>query len=391
MGKKIDVVTLHNTNPGHSKEYCLWIEEVSPGQYKLFSHYGRIGATPQYTIKTPDPVSLSKCQTLWNQIYNEKSNKGYVKVASSNVAFDAPFSDPVDNFMYNQGKAKAEDKGPALMHLVSADEEDMSNCMTDPSFGAQEKKNGRRLILETGKGTVRGWSKLGKPAAIPANFKIQLKHVDNYLIDGEIVGEKFFAFDMLRFQGADITAKPFSERYSKLKFTLLKDDDATRYHNITVVPLVYSKKEKAALFKELKQGNREGIVFKDLGAKYTLGKGHQVAYKYKFYAEGSFHVVKWNQKNSVEIVAYDGSHQISVGNVTVPEKYKKQIAKDDIIRVRYLYATSGNQLYQPNLDPDDDGYVTVGDMEPMDCLLSQLKYEGQGGEPPPTIQRNLII
>jgi hypothetical protein len=67
---------------------------------------------------------------------------------------------------------------------------------------------------------------------------------------------------------------------------------------------------------------------------------------------------------------------IPIGNVTVPNKYADQIAEGGVVQVRYLYATPGRQLYQPTLDPSS-GSIRRDDKKPAECLLSQLKYEGQ--------------
>lgn len=67
---------------------------------------------------------------------------------------------------------------------------------------------------------------------------------------------------------------------------------------------------------------------------------------------------------------------IPIGNVTVAKKYVHQIEVEGVVQVRYLYATPGHQLYQPTLDASS-GSIRRDDKKPSECLLAQLKYEGQ--------------
>lgn len=114
-----------------------------------------------------------------------------------------------------------------------------------------------------------------------------------------------------------------------------------------------------------------------------------MAVKVKFYAEGTFLVIAWNDKSSVQIAALEDSRMdrlpVPVGNVTVPAKYVAQIneamghevvRKRVLIQVRYLYATPAFILYQPNLDPDDSGRVVRDDTDQV-TRRADLKLEGK--------------
>jgi bifunctional non-homologous end joining protein LigD len=73
--------------------------------------------------------------------------------------------------------------------------------------------------------------------------------------------------------------------------------------NIVYAETAFSPAQKANLLKELKRGNKEGIVFKRLDATYTPGRpnsgGSQL--KHKFCATPSAVVAKVNDKRSVEV------------------------------------------------------------------------------------------
>lgn len=93
--------------------------------------------------------------------------------------------------------------------------------------------------------------------------------------------------------------------------------------------------------------------------------------------QGDFIVLGWNTtKQSVKLGAQNGKKIVIVGNVTIPDKYVEQIKPNAVVRVRYLYATPAKKLYQPTLDPTDDGSVvrtdiklTINSHGPLDRML----------------------
>jgi bifunctional non-homologous end joining protein LigD len=118
-------------------------------------------------------------------------------------------------------------------------------------------------------------------------------------------------------------------------------------------------------------------VFKRLDGSYLPGKpnsgGSQL--KHKFYATLSAVVSKTNgTKRSVELRLLNREGWNQVGNVTIPPNFSIPQA-GEIVEVRYLYAfRESNALYQPvYLGPRQD-------VEPHECVLSQLKYKPTGEE-----------
>jgi len=129
--------------------------------------------------------------------------------------------------------------------------------------------------------------------------------------------------------------------------------------------------QKQALLKELREGKREGIVFKQVFAPSTPGRpnsgGPQL--KYKFCASLSAVVAKLNRQRSVELQLLRPDGWVSCGNVTIPANHKiPQVGQ--VVEVRYLYAfPESGVLYQPvYLGPRDD-------VPKAECLTSQLKYK----------------
>ena len=59
-----------------SKEYNASIQE-SKGGYVVNFSYGRIGGTLKEGTKTPDPVSFSEAQAVYDELVASKQKKGY--------------------------------------------------------------------------------------------------------------------------------------------------------------------------------------------------------------------------------------------------------------------------------------------------------------------------
>jgi bifunctional non-homologous end joining protein LigD len=192
-------------------------------------------------------------------------------------------------------------------------------------------------------------------------------------MDGECVGDVFYAFDLLEWDGQDYRSKPYSRRLVQLSSVLLNRPTVT---HIEFVQTATDPANKERLFRHLQSEKKEGVVFKRLDAPYTPGRpnsgGNQL--KHKFYATLSAVVGGINDKRSVELRLLNGQGWIPVGNVTIPAN--QVVPKvGDILEVRYLYCfRESNALYQPTFLGRRD------DLQPHDCVMSQLKYKGIGEE-----------
>jgi bifunctional non-homologous end joining protein LigD len=254
------------------------------------------------------------------------------------------------------------------MLLTPDVEENLDRYINDDEWGAQEKFNGHHVMIRgTGK-VVQAYNKKGLERPIPVEIEKPLRECVCEL-DGELVGDVFYAFDDMAAK-TDCLARADRLRVDVVLFAS---------ENIKPAPLAVGREAKQVLVKSLIKRKKEGVVFKLLSAKYTPGKNENlkksVAVKIKFYSEGSFLVLDWNKgTSSVEVAAKDGKKMVSIGNVTIPAKYASVVKKGDCLRVRYLYATDADQLYQPTLDPDDAGNV-IADSGPD--ALGSLKHEGK--------------
>lgn len=286
------------------------------------------------------------------QLVNSKMAKGYTEIESGTP--------------YLHSTKEERISGVHCQLLNPIDEEELSSYIENDQYGAQEKLDGNRMMIRKIGNNIEGINRKGLIIAISQILHDHsLDFTEDFILDGEAIGDVFYPFDIFSKDGNDIQHLPYQERYTILESILKAPDDTFR-----IVKLVTSTKDKKLMFEELQTKQKEGIVFKDLNAPYKAGRpasrGSQI--KFKFYETATVSVETVNLKRSVSMRLYDGNDWVSVGNVTIPINFEMPEEKD-IIEVRYLYAYRGGSLYQPT-------YLGVRtDADENDCDLKQLKYK----------------
>jgi bifunctional non-homologous end joining protein LigD len=244
--------------------------------------------------------------------------------------------------------------------LSSIDEDELEKYLLDDDFGCQEKKDGRHLTLQTKNNDLIIRNKKGQKSKI---VSVEIKHSimkinSDVLIDGEIIKDKFYTWDILELDGNDLRNKSYIERFYHLKSLHFGS-------SIIILDLINDKKEKLDLFKRLKEYEKEGIVFKRLNAKYKSGKGLD-QFKYKFYNECSVIVTKGRDNKSsigIELIGPNGREFVGYCGCN------KDIAIGSIVDIKYLYAYKEGCLYQPI-------FLKIrNDVSIEECTTSQLKYK----------------
>ena len=279
------------------------------------------------------------------------------------------------------GNAGRRLKGELPQLLTPGTEDDIDTFVNDPAWGAQQKMNGKHLIAKALDGRVTGINKRGLECPMPESVQEALKN-QNVLLDAEVIGDALHVFDLMA------TGPNLEQNYRdygldyRCLLALMATKDANSPH-VKFVGLVMGKKAKRALVTSLKKRHKEGVVFKKLKAPYRPGRANSLKkadnVKIKFYAEVAAGVMRWTEKSSVEVglrtKVMGRPYLVSIGKVTVHAKYAPQIEEGSIIRVKYLYATEADQLFQAHLDPTDDGSV-IADQGKADPVTA-LKHEGK--------------
>lgn len=190
-----------------------------------------------------------------------------------------------------------------------------------------------------------------------------------WVIDGELVGNKFWAFDMPT-SIATTTASPLFERRAALE-TFLDVFDTP----FGLTPQARTPDEKIRLADRALAECFEGLIIKQSDSPYRSGGRTAEWLKLKFVATADCIVlgVRDDGKDSVRLgmCGDDGdlTKVIDVGRASLIGKEKKgAINIGDVLEVRYLYCGAGGRLYQPTVLHKRD------DKRPDECTTSQLKH-----------------
>ncbi|MCU0437273.1 MAG: WGR domain-containing protein [Raineya sp.] len=352
-------VFLYYQEGGSDKVYQVHLEVKEEGYIVHFA-FGRRGTTLQTGSKTPTPVSLEKAEAIFEKLVKEKTTKGYKTSESEQPTYQPVEKEKIDTGIYCQ-----------LLNPIEL--EDVEKYLNDDRFLAQEKHDGKRFLISKKGNELIAINRKGLSVGYPSLFDVLKESQTDFILDGELIGEKFYVFDLLHLHQEDTRGLPLIVRLNKLSELL----ETIRTDFLVETVSYHDAESKRELYEKLHQQKKEGIVFKHKSALYTAGrpnsKGNQL--KHKFYATASFIVVAINDKRSVALGLLDEQgKQIGAGNVTISINFDiPQVG--DIIEVRYLYAfKESGSVYQP---------VYLGKRDDIDkeaCTVSQLKYKAENEE-----------
>ncbi len=326
--------TLYYRRGSSDKVYQAEIVEVGADLYKVAFAYGRRGGTLQAGYKTISPVSFSDARKIFDNLVQSKISKGY--------------TNGEDGTPYLATPNEARVSGIYVQLLNAIDQDQLASYLADPHFGAQEKYDGKRMIVKVSGGRVEAINRNGLFCGLPQTIQAAAAKLaatfGDLVIDGEAIGDTFFAFDALLIGGRGLSEKSFIERFLLLA-ELTEENQA-----VIVAPLATDTAAKQRLFSNLVRGKREGIVFKRLAAPYRAGRpssgGDQL--KFKFQAEATCVVSGINDtKRSVSLaVLGERGTFVNVGNCTIPPN-KEIPSAGCLVEIRYLNFMEGGSLFQP--------------------------------------------
>lgn len=352
-------LTLYYREGSSDKVYQCAIEPAGDDCFSVTFAYGRRGATLNTGTKTNSPVSYDDAKRIFDKLVREKMAKGYTPGA--------------DGTPYVGGDSGKQPSGLLPQLLNSIEEADVPRFIRDAAYCAQEKFDGRRLLIRKHGAAIEGINKKGLVVGLPEPvFQAIHKFPGDCVLDGESVGDVFHVFDLLELSGADLRGQTYHQRLTALMNLLASVQQRT----IRYTETAFTTAQKQRLLQQLKSANREGIVFKRLDAPYTPGRpnsgGPQL--KHKFCASLSAVVAKLNAQRSVEIRLLGKDGWVTAGNVTIPPNHEVPRV-GWVVEVRYLYAfPESGIVYQP---------VYLGprtDVEPTECIVAQLKFKAANAE-----------
>jgi bifunctional non-homologous end joining protein LigD len=344
-------ITLYYRAGNSDKVYQCAIEPAGDLFVVTFA-YGRRGSTLNPGVKTSGPVEHEEARRLYDKLVKEKKAKGYT---------EGPDGTP-----YRHSEKKAAGLLPQLLNPI--EEDDLRGLIENDAWCAQEKFDGKRLLVRKQAAAIEGINKQGVVVGLPEPLlQVIRQYGADVVLDGESMGDTFHAFDLLVLDALDIRTWPYRERLSALMNLLASIEQQV----IRLAETAFTAEQKRHLLEKLRGNQREGIVFKQVQAAYTSGRpnsgGSQL--KHKFYATVSAVVAQVNAQRSVELQLLGSDGWQPCGNVTIPSNHAVPKA-GEVVEVRYLYAhRESGVLYQP---------VYLGardDIDAQECRVFQLKYK----------------
>lgn len=341
--------SLYYSNGSSDKEYHVRVDARDAGFVVNFA-YGRRGSALSTGTKTQTPVEYAAAVRIFEKLVNEKQAKGYTTGE--------------DGTPYQHTTASGQVSGLLPQLLNVADEADVSRIINDPAWCMQQKFDGRRLMLRKVGDAVEAINKLGLVVSVAAPIVEAANAVEgDFILDGEVIGDRLFVFDLLSSGGDDLRGKPYRERYAALVDLL-----AGGGPHISFVDCWAGAADKVQRLAALKADGAEGVVFKLWETPFAPGRpnsgGPQL--KFKFVATLSAVVTMINTQRSVGLSLLGEDGWQSVGNVTIPPNHDVP-SIGAVVEVRYLYAAPAQ--VQP---------VYLGersDVEAPECVTAQLKFK----------------
>jgi bifunctional non-homologous end joining protein LigD len=353
MAEIIDQADLHFQSGPSDKVYHVRIIKNDDGTFSVPFEYGRRGSTLT-TGEKVSGVTAGSARVQFDKIVKEKTGKGYRLMG--NAAGAKPSAPAVTT-------AAKPDAGidtgihPQLLNEVA--EEDLDALLDDPAWMLQEKMDGHRMMVRVSSNGVTGINRLGRTVRLPETVQEAFTHVlGKAIFDGELVGDVYYAFDLLEDGAVDIRPLPTSQRHQRL----VQRCQPLSADVVKVVATYTDARTKRVMLKRIEQRKGEGIVLKR-DAPYEPGRpnsgGSQL--KFKLYATATVKVAEGREgKRSVAIMGRRGllgevGEDVPLGNVTIPPNHAVP-TPGQMVDVRYLYAYPlGGSLYQPTyLGPRSD-------------------------------------
>ena len=335
------------------KEYHASLIEAEGGYTVTFA-FGRRGSALATGTKTTAPVALEKARQIYDKLLTDKKAKGYTPDGSGAL------------FAQTDSEGRTSGLHPQLLNSIGEDA--AGRLLADDDWCLQEKFDGKRIMASVAGGLAGGSNRKGLFVSMPQEVSDALSTLPDCEMDGELLGDGYVVFDLLKLGESDLRSRPYRERHAALAATV------PNTMSVRVAEAAWDAGGKRALYDRIAAQGGEGGVFKRADGLSVAGRpasgGSQV--KCKFYATCTCLVSAQNDQRSVRLSLSDESGRaVGVGSVTIPSN--KAIPEPGaLVEIRYLYAYPGGSLYQPTYLGERD------DLDPSDCTLGQLKLKPMG-------------
>lgn len=249
-------------------------------------------------------------------------------------------------------------------------EQEAERYLKDDVHCLQEKKDGKHILLGIdGNYRVLAANKQGLETTIGTDISVAVVKIFgiNSVVDGELIGDNFWVFDLLMHNSSDLRKLSYGERYKQLSQLM----DTNSHPNLYLVKAYFSAEEKVKKYNEIKAAGREGVVFKKIHGKFSEGRPHMGGdmLKCKFWKSCSAIVDETpTGKSSFTFYVLDeNGDRVSLGNCSAIGKIIPK--PGNVVEIRYLYRHNEGKLCQA---------VFLGirdDVDSKSCTLKQLEVK----------------
>ena len=385
MSRIYESVSLHYSDGGSSdKVYNIHLEELGPNQFTVTGYNGKRGSTLIPRKQTDSPVSYAEAKRIFDDLERDKRNHRktpYTVVernGASAVATPAPSNSSSSATTY-------EPTGYLANHPKKVTEEEATKLFDNDDYFAEQKCDGVFISVLYKTGRVTASNKLGNGIPVPPKITTALRQLATISgceislgLAGEFLNSTLHVFTVWEKNGTSLLTLPQHLRVAlKDKLELLFNDHlaSSTGKPAAAVKFVYTAKtreEKIALYKKIKAGDGEGVVFKHCES--------DLSFKFKLY-ETTEALLVANSKRSAECFAYHEGTLISLGSTTLPndathkEIKEANLRQDPIVgSVKYLYLSA-----PPSIGPET-GQLTQAsflrfrpEFDETSCTTKELK------------------
>lgn len=338
--------------------------------YTVHVAWGRRGSTLNRGTKAIR-VPLATAERKFDSLVREKTNKGYQAISAD--VKPAAVAPPVGQGSGSRAPRARAKVGHAAQLLTAIEPAELDRFLADEAMIAQQKIDGMRVIAHVQADGIMVTNRDGQiaKAASSAAFAGLEYLPHGTVVDGELLDDGYWLFDILELAGEDVRGRGYLERWNLLDGEL----EPALGADVHIVPIAVGKARKRTLHDKLRQAGAEGLVFKQRDAPYTSGRPSSGGPQRKLkFVKSADVVVLENAGNAYLMAVYDGRSVVEIGKVFAgtTNASRKQLdaalaaGKQPVCEVQYLYATDDNQLYQPVF------VRTRSDKAARDCKRDQL-------------------
>ena len=146
-------------------------------------------------------MDYDTAKKIFTKLVNEKKAKGY--------------TEGEDGTPYSHSEKQSSGILPQLLNPI--EEADVERLLHDDDYCAQEKFDGRHILIRKQDMQIEGINKKGLLVGLPETVLNDIGNLPgNFIPDGESVGDDYHAFDLLELNGEDLRPLHYRARLTRL-------------------------------------------------------------------------------------------------------------------------------------------------------------------------------